>query len=48
VKVDKKQQNIEAKLEGHNKQYIVSLAIDHRIGFSTLSVNDGNGDNNFI
>jgi len=43
VKAGQEAANIEAKLEGHNKQYIVSLAIDHRIGFSTLSVTDGNG-----
>ena len=45
VKAGQETANIEAKFEGHNKQYIISLAIDHQIRFSESYVaGDGDSD----
>ncbi len=45
VKAGQETASIEAKFESQNKQFIVSLIIDCRIGFSESSVNyDGEGD----
>jgi len=47
VKAGQEEVNIEAKFEGCDKQYIISLAIDHRIGFSESYVG-GDGDDSLF